>query len=145
MATVTMPVSARNQISGRVVAIQSGSAMSVVTIMANGQEIISAITNLEVKEMGLKTNDSVLALIKSTDTMLLKGDVENINISANNKLSGRISDIHKGIAMGSVTINTESGKFTSAITRHAIDELGIQNGEPVTAIFNATEVLLQKI
>jgi molybdopterin-binding protein len=35
-------------------------------------------------------------------------------------------------------------KLTSAITRQAIDELQLSNGDAVTAVFKATEVVLQK-
>lgn len=142
--SVSSAVSARNQISGRISSIQSGAAMSVVTIFADGQQIISAITNHAVHDLGLKTNDPVLALVKSTDTMLAKGDAADMMISARNRVSGRVTDIQKGGAMACVTIDAGNWKLTSAITRQAIDELQIENGEQVTAIFKATEVLLQK-
>lgn len=62
MATGTMnQVSARNQINGTVSDVQSGAAMSVVMVSANGQQIVSAITNQALKELGLKKNDSVVA------------------------------------------------------------------------------------
>jgi molybdate transport system regulatory protein len=145
MATVVInPISARNQISGKVSEIESGSAMSVVTIAAHGQRFVSAITTAAVKELGLKTNDPVFAVIKSTDTVLMKGDAGNVQISARNTLNGRVSDIRKGEAMGCITVNTESGKLTATITRQAIEDMQIQDGEQVTAVFNATEVLLQK-
>lgn len=75
MATGTMSqISARNQISGTVSEIQAGTAMSVVTVTANGQRITSAITNQAVQELGLKTNDSVVAFVKATEAFLLKGE-----------------------------------------------------------------------
>ena len=46
MATgLASPVSARNQIAGKVTNIQSGSAMSVITISGNEHQLVSAITN----------------------------------------------------------------------------------------------------
>lgn len=145
MATgVTSPVSARNQISGKVIDIQSGTAMSVVTIAGDGQQLTSAITNQAVQELGLKNNDSVVALIKSTETMLVKGEMTGIKISARNKIHGRVTGIQRGSAMGSITIDSGAMKLTSAITRQAIDELQLSNGDAVTAVFKATEVVLQK-
>lgn len=145
MATsVTHPLSARNQISGRVLDIQAGTAMSIVIIAMNGQQITSAITTQAVQELGLKPNDSVVALVKSTETMLMKGDAGSLKISARNKISGRVLDVQKGNAMCCVTMDTGTGRLTSAITRPAIDELQIQKGDQVTAFFKATEVLLQK-
>lgn len=142
--TVGSLISARNQISGRVSSIQLGSAMTVVTIFADSQQIISAITNHAVHDLALKTNDAVLALIKATDTMLVKGDAADTMISARNRIRGRVSEIQKGVAMGSVTIDAGNWRLTSAITRETIDELQIETGEEVTVIFNATDVLLQK-
>ena len=43
-------VSARNQISGTIANIQKGTAMSVVTVSANGHTITSAITNGAVED-----------------------------------------------------------------------------------------------
>ena len=145
MATgLTSPVSARNQISGKVTDIQSGTAMSVVTIAGDGQQLISAITNQAVQELGLKKNDSVVALIKSTETMLVKGEMAGMKISARNKISGRVTGIQKGNAMATVNIDGGSLKLTSAITRQAIDELQLSNGDAVTAVIKATEVVVQK-
>lgn len=118
--------------------------MTVVTIFADSQQIISAITNHAVHDLALKTNDAVLALIKATDTMLVKGDAADMMISARNRIRGRVLEIQKGVAMGSVTIDAGNWRLTSAITRETIDELQIETGEEVTVIFNATDVLLQK-
>ncbi len=142
--TVGNAISARNQISGTVSCFRAGAAMSMVTIATDRQELTSAITNQAVQEMGLKTNDSVMALVKSTETMLVKGDVSAIKISARNKISGLVTDIQQGSAMSCVTVDAGSWKLTSAVTRQAVEELQLQNGEPVTALIKATEVLLQK-
>ena len=145
MATsIGSAVSARNQISGTISSILSGPAMSVVTIATDGQELVSAITTQAVQELDLKTSDSVLAFVKSTETMLVKGDASGMQISARNKVSGRVTDLQTGSAMGCVTIDAGGWKLTSAVTRQAIEELQLQPGEPVTAIFKATEVVLQK-
>ena len=75
-------VSARNQMNGQVAEIRAGEAMSLVTITANGRQLTSAITNQAVQDLGLKANDSVVALVKSTETMLIKGDAAGVKISA---------------------------------------------------------------
>ena len=145
MATgLASPVSARNQIAGKVTTIQSGTAMSVVTISSNEHQLVSAITNEAVKELGLKKDDSVVALIKSTETLLVKGELPRAKISARNKISGRVAEIQKGNAMASVTIDAGALRLTSVVTRQAIDDLQLADGDAVTALFKATEVVLQK-
>jgi len=138
-------MSAKNQISGRVSNIQPGIATSVVTIKTDGPQLMSALTHQAVQELGLKANDSVMAFVTATEITLVKGDPDTVlRVKARNNLSGRVVDIQKGNATSCVTIDVGNWKLMSAIPRQAIDELQIKNGEPVTAIFKATDVLLRK-
>jgi molybdate transport system regulatory protein len=137
-------VSARNQISGTIANIQKGAAMSVLTVSANGHTITSAITNGAVEDLGLKKNDSVVALVKATEALIAKGDMGAMKVSARNKISGRVTDIRKGPAMASVTVDAGELKLTTAITSLAADDLQLKQGDQVTTFFKATEVMLQK-
>ena len=137
-------ISARNQINGTIADIKQGTAMSVVTVSAQGHTITSAITNQAVREMGLRQHDPVIALVKATEGILTKGEAGAMKISARNTGSGRITHIDKGAAMATVTIDAQNWKVTTAITRQAADELELAPGDQVTALFKATEVLLQK-
>ena len=111
MATIfSHPISAKNQISGKVGVINSGSTMTLVTVFAHGHRFVAAMTNEEAMELNVKTHDNVLALIESTQTMLVKGDATHLQISACNRLVGHVSHIRKDYATGSVTVTTESGK-----------------------------------
>ncbi len=137
-------LSARNQISGTIAEIQKGAAMSVVTVSAQGHTITSAITNQAVQELGLRQHDAVIAVIKATEGMITKGDAGAMKISARNKVSGRITRVDKGPAMAAVSLDANNWKLTTAITRQAADDLELEQGDQVTALFKATEVLLQK-
>ncbi|HKT34506.1 MAG TPA: TOBE domain-containing protein [Nitrospira sp.] len=137
-------VSARNQISGTIADIQKGAAMSVVTVSAQGHTITSAITNQAVQDLGLRQHDAVIALIKATEGMITKGDAGAMKISARNRISGRVTRIDKGPAMATVSLDAKNWQLTTAITRQAADDLQLAQGDQVTALFKATEVLLQK-
>jgi len=137
-------LSARNQISGRIADIQKGAAMSVVTVSAQGHTITSAITNQAVEELKLHQHDSVIALVKATEGIITKGDAGAMKVSARNRVSGRITRIDKGQAMAAVTLDAQNWKLTTAITRQAADDLQLTEGDQVTALFKATEVVLQK-
>ena len=139
-----MSISARNKIQGRVSGIQSGEVMSLVTIQAGEQRLVSAVTNEGVKELQLKQNDSVTAVVKSTEVMLIKGDVGAIKISARNRLKGQVASVQKGEAMGLVAVTVGALHLGAAITRQAIDELGLVQGDAVTVVIKATEVMLLK-
>ncbi len=141
---VSNQISARNQIRGTVGELKAGQAMTVVHIDASGQRLLSAITNEGVQDLGLKRGDAVIALVKSTDAMLIKGDAVQIQLSARNCLAGQVSSVQKGNAMAYVSVNVGESKIGASITREALDELQINEGERVTVVIKATQVLLQK-
>lgn len=67
-----MQISGRNKLRGKVKDVKTGAVMAQVILDVNGQEVVSAITNDSVNELGLKPGDDITALIKSTDVMLMK-------------------------------------------------------------------------
>lgn len=67
-----MKLSARNQFQGTVMKVTEGQAMAEVTVKVGNLEIVAAITEGSVKNVGLKVNDSVTVAIKATDVMIGK-------------------------------------------------------------------------
>jgi molybdopterin-binding protein len=67
-----MPLSARNQLSGKITEIKIGDVMAHVTVRVGKNLIESVITRRSVDEMSLKKGDTVKAVIKSTEVMLQK-------------------------------------------------------------------------
>ena len=68
-----MKLSARNQIKGKVAALQKGATTSHVRIdIGNGNIVTASITNEAVDELALKTGDDVVAVIKASDVMVGK-------------------------------------------------------------------------
>jgi len=66
-------LSARNQISGKIVAVTKGQTTAHVRIdIGNGVIITSSITNEAVDELGLKVGDAAIAVIKASDVMVGK-------------------------------------------------------------------------
>jgi molybdopterin-binding protein len=65
-------VSGRNQLVGRVTDIKVSGLMAQVTLSIGGQRITSIITADAVREMRLQKGQTVAALIKSTEVMLLR-------------------------------------------------------------------------
>ena len=67
-----MKMSARNQLKGKIKAVKPGAVMAeVVVILPGGQEIVSAITLTSAQDLNLQVGDDVVAIIKSTDVMIL--------------------------------------------------------------------------
>jgi molybdopterin-binding protein len=67
-----MRMSARNQLKGIVKTVKPGTVMAEIVVeLPDGQEIVSAITLTSAEDLNLKTGDEVVAIIKSTDVMIL--------------------------------------------------------------------------
>jgi molybdate transport system regulatory protein len=139
-----MPISARNKVQGQVTDIHAGEVMSLVTIQVGEHRLVASVTNEGVKELQLKPKDSVTAVVKSTEVMLIKGESGGLKISARNKLKGQVASVQKGEAMGLVAVAVGSLHFGAAITRQAIDEMQLAVGDTVTVVIKATEVMLMK-
>ena len=67
-----MKLSARNQFQGTVTKITEGQAMAEILVKVGNLEVVAAITEGSVKNMGLKVNDSVTVAIKATEVMIGK-------------------------------------------------------------------------
>lgn len=65
-------ISGRNQLIGRVTDIKTMGLMAQVTISIGGQRITSIVTADAVREMRLQRGQTVAALIKSTEVMILR-------------------------------------------------------------------------
>ena len=67
-----MPISARNQLPGKVTEVQLGEVMAHVTVRVGKNLIESVITRRSAEELALKKGDAVTVVIKSTEVMLQK-------------------------------------------------------------------------
>jgi len=124
--------------------IHAGEVMSLVTVQAGDQRLMASITNEGVKELQLKPKDTLTAVVKSTEVLLIKGGLGSLKLSTRDKLTGQVASVQKGQAMGLVTVYIGTHHFGAAITRQAFDEMGWAEGDTVTVVIKATEVLLMK-
>lgn len=68
-----MRISARNQLTGTIMAVDHGAVMSTVVIQLDGgQEVVAAITKDSAEGLNLAAGDAVTAVIKSTEVMVAK-------------------------------------------------------------------------
>jgi molybdate transport system regulatory protein len=66
-----MPLSARNQFSGKVVSIRNGAVMSEVVLdIGGGHQIVSLISASSAKRLKLKKGRSAVAVIKATEVII---------------------------------------------------------------------------
>jgi molybdopterin-binding protein len=65
-----------------------------------------------------------------------------MQLSARNQLSGTVRGVELGAIMAEVTVDVNGQEIVAAITRSSAERLGLAEGQPVTVIIKATEVLL---
>jgi molybdopterin-binding protein len=64
-------LSARNQLTGTVAAIEVGAVMTIVKVdLDGGQQITASITKDAVEDLGLTVGSHVTAVVKSTEVMI---------------------------------------------------------------------------
>jgi molybdopterin-binding protein len=68
-----------------------------------------------------------------------------LKISARNQFSGRITAITPGAVNGTIKVDIGGGNIvTSSITEEAIADLGLTEGDQVTVLIKASDVLIGK-
>lgn len=66
-------------------------------------------------------------------------------INAKNQFQGTIRRIKRGDVVSEVEVDIGAGIITSIITTSSVDDLALQPGSPVIALFKSTEVALASL
>ncbi|MFE2305131.1 molybdopterin-binding protein [Streptomyces sp. NPDC059411] len=136
-----MSLSIRNQIAGTVTAVTAGEAMATVKVrLEGGQDITAAITTDAVKDLGIRAGATVSPLVRASVAAVAWAAVDGISIR--NQIAGTVADVATGGAMASVKVDVNGGGLTAAITKDAVDALGLAAGSPVVALIKSTEISL---
>lgn len=67
---INMKLSARNQLKGKIIAVEKGATTAHVRIDVNGTIVTASITNEAVAELDIKPGQSAIAVIKASDVMI---------------------------------------------------------------------------
>ena len=68
-----------------------------------------------------------------------------MDISARNQLKGKVTGVDLGAVMANIKIEvSEPGVITAVITKESAENLGLSEGDDVTAIIKSTEVIVGK-
>jgi len=74
-----------------------------------------------------------------------KSEVKGLKISARNQLKGKVVAVEKGVITAKVKVEvTMPVTVTAVITKEAVDELDIKEGDEVSAIVKSTEIMIAK-
>jgi molybdopterin-binding protein len=67
-----------------------------------------------------------------------------MELSARNQLDATVKDVRVGTIMAEVTVEVGGQEVVAAITRGSVERLGLNQGDEVTVVIKATEVMLAK-
>ena len=67
-----------------------------------------------------------------------------IALSARNQFKGTVSSVEKGIITAKVVIKVGDNQITSVITKDAVEDLNIKEGDEVAVVIKATDVMVMK-
>jgi molybdopterin-binding protein len=67
-----------------------------------------------------------------------------VALSARNQFTGTVKTVVLGSVVAEVVVEVGQHEIVSVVTRHSVESLGIRPGDTVTAVINATEVMLEK-
>jgi molybdate transport system regulatory protein len=70
--------------------------------------------------------------------------VTETNLTTRNQLKGTVTKVATGSVMAEVTVEVHGDEVAAAITRHSVERLNLREGDAVTVLVKATEVMLAK-
>ncbi len=143
---MSMKTSARNQFAGPVLSVKDGVVDTEVCMaLAPGLMLTAIVTRESAENLGLTSGCDVLAFVKASSILLLTGD--QARISARNRFTGTVSQIHAGPVNAEVTLTMAGGRhvITAVVTLESVKHLALELGQTVTAVFKASSVFLASI
>jgi molybdopterin-binding protein len=67
-----------------------------------------------------------------------------MRLSARNQLQGTVRHINQGAAIANVELDVQGQRIVASVTVEAVKELGLAEGDQVTAVIKASDVILAK-
>lgn len=138
-----MLTSARNQLNGKVTAVQRGAVNDEVEItLPSGQQVVAVVTHSSTESLGLKDGVDAFALIKASWIVLVT-ESSGVRLSARNQLSGTVDKVAQGAVNSEVILKLADGHEIAAIvTNESVTNLKLSVGQKVSAIFKASSVIV---
>jgi molybdate transport system regulatory protein len=138
-----MKISARNVFEGKVQSVTRGAVNAEVTLLLEGGEnVVGIITNSSVDSLNLEKGKTAYAIIKASEVIVGKG-VDGTKLSARNVLPGKVTSLLDGAVNSEVAISLLGGTaIVASITKESVKALGLQQGDQVSAIIKASNVMI---
>ncbi|MGB4881575.1 MAG: TOBE-like domain-containing protein [Neisseria sp.] len=138
-----MKSSARNQLNGVITQIVPAGGLCFLSVLCGGETCIEAqISQSSLTRLKLAIGSTVVVMIKAPSVMLVT-DLSPLELSAENCLPGVVKQVEQGVVNNVVTLALDTGAIlTATVTLYSSETLALSPGQPVTAVFNANQVVI---
>lgn len=138
-----MKISARNVLAGTVQSVAKGAVNAEVALaLQGGEKVVAIITNTSVDSLELAPGKPAFAIIKASEVMIGKG-LEGARLSARNVLAGEVASVSDGAVNSEVVVRLPGGtEVVGSITKASAHSLELRNGDKVSAVIKASNVLV---
>ena len=140
---MAMKTTARNQFAGTVSALLRTPASTLVTLQLRGGTALNALLcGEDAEQLKLKKGSAVVALVKASAVVLVS-DFAGFVLPAQNQLAGTLSRIERGAVSSLIGLTLPGGQvLTASVTNDAVSALALAVGQPASAVFTASAVML---
>ncbi|MFT7824313.1 MAG: TOBE domain-containing protein [Sulfurimonas sp.] len=140
---LSMQISARNQLSGKIKKIDRGMVNAQLSVqLKSGNMLLSVITNNAVETLGLEEGQEITAFFKSTSVLLGRGKMQ---ISAQNRFEGIVESVQKGKVNAEVVVKVgDLDRIVAVVTKESVEELGAVPGSIICAVIKSTDIMIGK-
>jgi len=142
LKSMTMRISARNQLAGEVIHIEKGAVNAEITLDLKGdQQLTAIITNDSLDELDINLGSKVYALFKANALILSRE--ENLKLGVENSFSGTIERIERGSVNHDIVIVLAGGtRLCAQLGTSALDSLDLKIGMKIGAYCKANHILI---
>jgi molybdopterin-binding protein len=67
-----------------------------------------------------------------------------MKLSARNQLQGTVRSVNEGAAVANVEIDVQGQRLVASVTVEAVNDLALAEGDQVTAVIKASDVIIAK-
>ena len=67
-----------------------------------------------------------------------------MELTTRNQIKGKVKSVITGTVMAEVKVDVGGQEFVAAVTRNSVERLSLKEGDEVTVLIKATEVMLGK-
>lgn len=136
--------SARNQLFGRIDRINSGAVNAEVFVsLKGGEQVVASVPLTTLANLGLQVGGDAVVLVNAPEILVLGDDSGVQQLSARNRLDGRVLRVHFDDVDSEVIIQLPSGEtIAGIITQASAEVLALKPGATAAAVFKSNAVIL---